>query len=63
MKVVLNSDRIGESMIFGGIYDITRNKQYWADNVGITPLIVKQSTYKNYSFDVSFNSKAILGDH
>jgi hypothetical protein len=49
-------------MIFGGIYDMTLNKTFWADNIAITPLILKSSASTQYSFDVYFKSTALAGD-
>jgi hypothetical protein len=62
MKVVLNSNIPGISMIFGGIFDTSKSQQFWADNIGITPLILKTSHILNYDFNVSFYSSAIQGD-
>ena len=28
-------------MIFGGIYDTNKAQDFWEDNVGITPIILK----------------------
>ena len=48
----------GVPMIFGAIYDIANGTKFWLDNVGITPLILRTSTAKKYSFDVVFESTA-----
>ena len=56
LKVILNSNEIGIPMIFGAIYDTNKSQDFWEDNVGITPLILKTSTRTNYNFDVSFKS-------
>jgi len=58
MKVILQSKISGISMIFGGIYDTTKSKQFWADNVGITPLILNSDTGRNFNFDIQFESEA-----
>jgi len=62
LKVILSSKVLGIPMIFGGIYDTTKSKDFWEDNVGITPLILKQSSGKNFIFDVRFESIALPGD-
>ena len=49
-------------LIFGGIYDLAKNKDYWEDNIGITPLIVKGAPETFYSFLVNFMSQALPGD-
>ncbi len=56
IKVDLHSHRQGEKMIFGAIYDTTKAQDFWEDNVGITPLILKSSTQTSFDFDVGFYS-------
>jgi len=63
MTIVLSSSQSGLPLIFGAGYDQAKSQQYWEDNVGITPLILKNSTYTNYNFNVTFDSTAIAGDH
>ena len=65
MKVALsNSDpnHHGIDMIFGAIYDTSQSQYYWEDNVGITPLILNRSSLIHYSFDITFDSRALPGD-
>ena len=50
-------------MIFGGMYDQSSSTQFWADNVGITPLILSSSKYRWFLFNVEFESTAIPEDH
>jgi hypothetical protein len=52
----------GLEMTFGAAYDISKSKDPWADNIGITPLILKQSKRTNFTFGVKFESRAIPGD-
>lgn len=59
IKVSLNSGKAGIPMVFGGIYDLSQSKNFWSDNVGITPLILKTSTDKKFNFAVNFESTAI----
>ena len=49
-------------MIFGAMYNTTESKLFYADNVGITPLILKQSNRTEFHFDVKFESVALPGD-
>jgi len=63
MTVALSSAQTGLPMIVGMAYNNGQSQQFWSDNVGITPLILRSSTYTNYNFDVAFNSSAIAGDH
>ena len=62
LKVILISQQAGLEMIFGGIYDWEKRQLFWEDNVGITPLILKQSTETEFRFNVEFESKALPGD-
>ncbi len=48
---------------FGGFYDTRQNQSFWADNVGITPLILRWvATRTAYDFLVEFSSEALPGD-
>ena len=62
LKVILISQQAGLEMIFGGIYDWEKRQLFWEDNVGITPLILKQSTETEFRFNVEFESKVLPGD-
>ncbi|MEE9525778.1 MAG: cellulase family glycosylhydrolase [Candidatus Woesearchaeota archaeon] len=62
LKIELNSKNSGIPMIFGGIYDLAKSTYFWEDNIGITPLILTESTDTDFSFDISFFSKALAGD-
>ena len=62
LTVQLTSQNSDSPMIFGGVFDVTKNQDFWEDNVGITSLILKQSTKTNFTFFVNFESEAILGD-
>jgi mannan endo-1,4-beta-mannosidase len=62
MKVYLGSKQAGIPMIFGGIFNTAEGQQFWSDNIGITPLILKQSASTNFAFDVKFYSKALPND-
>lgn len=57
LKVTLTSRRT--EMMFGGIYDLAKSKDFWEDNVGITPLISKTSPDTEFHFDVVFESVAL----
>ncbi len=64
MKVKLMINNPGVQMIFGGQYDTNKGRDPFADNVGMTPLIIKNLySDKTFNIDVEFNSKAIPGDH
>jgi cysteine-rich repeat protein/parallel beta-helix repeat protein len=47
---------------FGGFYDTSKSKQFWQDNVGITPLVLKKSTMKSFKFNIAISSTPIAGD-
>jgi len=62
VKIVLKSRYHDINMTFGGFYTVSESKQFWSDNVGITPLILKKSTRTDFMFDVTFESVALPGD-
>ncbi len=57
-RVVLSSTLPGAQMIFGGIYNADQSRQFWSDNIGVTPLVVKDNSNRIYSFDVLYESQA-----
>jgi hypothetical protein len=59
IKISLNSTNPSTLMVFGGIYTLKESKQYWSDNVGITPLILKSSSDKQFNFDITFESTEV----
>ncbi|MEI6058963.1 MAG: hypothetical protein WCP89_04295, partial [archaeon] len=58
VRIALNSRNPDANMIFGGIYNASQSKQFWSDNIGITPLVLKDNPNQLYSFDVTFESVA-----
>jgi hypothetical protein len=62
LKLVLNSNKQDIKMIIGYYFDTKKRTQFWADNVGITPLILKTSQLKQFSFNVYYESSALPGD-
>ena len=58
ISLTYTSETSGIPMIFGAIFDTTKATDFWSDNVGITPLVLKSSTAKKYSFNVTFGSTA-----
>jgi hypothetical protein len=63
MKVVLQSKIPNTGMRFGGIYDLTNKTFYWADNIGITPVVMNYSTHQNFDFDIGFESEALAEEN
>ncbi len=60
LKVVLTAQQPEVEMRFGAAYDTTRGQAFWADNVGVTPLIHRDdSPVTVMDFDVLFESQAI----
>jgi len=57
IKVTINSIEPGLEMIVGGIYDFELGQDFWEDNVGITPLILKESEKTEFSFAIEFESQ------
>ena len=62
LRIVLKSQSPNTEIAFGGYYDTTKSTQFWSDNIGITPLILKYSTTRNFNFNIEFESKALPGD-
>ncbi len=58
LKVVVSAPEPDVEMIFGGIYTLADNQKFWADNVGITPLILQGSSKTIFHFNIAFESKA-----
>ena len=58
LSLDLASGRADEQMIFGGMYDVSSSRYFWADNIGITPMILKASPQSDFQFTVSFESAA-----
>ena len=59
LSVTLTSQQPNIGMIFGGVYGLPLSRTFWADNVGITPLILAASTKTEFDFDVGFASRAL----
>ena len=62
LKVVLTSQNKGLNMIFGGFYDTAKAADFAADNIGITPLVLKDETDTAFAFSLTFESEALPGD-
>jgi hypothetical protein len=50
------------TLTFAAMYDTTKGKDFWQDNIGITPLVLRQSRVRRMTFDVSITSTAIRSD-
>ncbi|MCU0856832.1 MAG: hypothetical protein MUC65_00320 [Pontiellaceae bacterium] len=61
IKLALSA-RYPTPMIFGGIYDTNLSKAFNEDNIGITPLILTNSTATEFQFDVAIESTSLPGD-
>ena len=60
LKVELRSTIPEIKMMFGAMYDTSKSKLFWEDNIGITPLIFTCSALTGYNFNVLFESNAPL---
>lgn len=49
-------------LTFAAIYDTTKGKDFWEDNIGIMPLVLRQSHLTRMAFDVSVAATAIHDD-
>ncbi len=60
LKVVLTAQQPEVEMTFGAMYDWDKRKDFWEDNVAITPLILHEDPpVTSLAFDVLFESQAI----
>jgi hypothetical protein len=59
VDVTYAAKNLDSQMIFGAIYDTAEANEFWQDNVGITPLILRTSSAKIFDFCVLFQSIAI----
>ena len=50
------------ALSFAAIYDTAKAGDFWADNVAITPLVLRRSPLKRFAFDVTISSQAPPGD-
>jgi hypothetical protein len=57
LKVILTSPR--SELMFGGFYNLAERQCFWCDNIGITPLISKESPEVLFSFDILMESIAM----
>lgn len=62
LRLTLTSQEAGIPMIFGGQYDLAFAQLFSADNVGVTPLVLRSSTALQYGFSLDFNSQALSAD-
>lgn len=62
LKLVLTSQVPSAKIRFGAFYDISKNQDFWEDNVGVTPLINSNSTDTAFTFDIDFMATSIPSD-
>ena len=62
VRIVLTSTAPNIDMITGYVFDEGKATQFWSDNVGVTPLVLKSSSWTDYSFDIQYESTALAGD-
>ncbi len=62
IRVVLEAAVPGYGMIPGFIYTTAESQMYYADNVGITPVITSSSSATQFQYSVSIESAALDGD-
>lgn len=62
VRLLLASQTTGVDMIVGYVYDLDKATEFEADNVGVTPLVLQSSSWKDYSFDLQLVSTALTGD-
>lgn len=62
LKLVLISQSPGANMQFGGIFTFDLTQDFKADNIGITPIVITNSSRTNFDFDVTISSSALPQD-
>jgi hypothetical protein len=62
LGLALANQATGLPMIFGAAYDTAKSADFSADNVGVTPIVLKSWTGHAVTFDVAVTSSALPGD-
>jgi hypothetical protein len=62
LTLMLTSETTGLPMIFGAAFDTAKSTDFSADNVGVTPILLKSWTGNEMTFDVVVTSTALSGD-
>ena len=62
VRIALQSATPGVHMAMGYAFRRRKATLFWADNIGVTPMILKSSPHKTYSFDIRYESTALPGD-
>jgi hypothetical protein len=62
LTLTLANQATGLPMIFGAAYDTAKSSDFSADNVGVTPIVLKSWTGHQVTFDVAVASSALPGD-
>jgi hypothetical protein len=62
LTLTLANRTTGLPMIFGAAYDTAMRTDFSADNVGVTPIVLKSWTGHEVTFDVVVTSSALPGD-
>jgi hypothetical protein len=47
---------------FAAMYDVTKARDFWEDNVSVTPLVSRRSPLRRFNFTMSISSEALPGD-
>jgi hypothetical protein len=59
LTVILTSTQLNAGITFGAFYDTAQAQMFWADNVGVTPLIRVGSPHTDFAFAMGFTSSAL----
>lgn len=62
LHVTLASKEPGAGLTFGAAYDLALARDFWEDNVGITPLTRVGNSRTAFQFDLNFSSSALPGE-
>jgi hypothetical protein len=62
LTLAIANQAVGLPMIFGAAYDTAKSTDFSADNVGVTPIVLRSWTGHEVTFDVVVASSALPGD-
>lgn len=62
LRVELTADEAGWPLICGCMYDETQSQLFFADNVGITPVIACNPSFTRFAYSIDVLSSALPGD-
>ncbi len=62
LYLALKSKQPGTGMVFGAVFDAAKARQFWEDNIGITPLVPRSFPQTRFDFRLALRSDALPDD-